>query len=231
MLRRIDDFKRRRPDIPISAWYSNPSAKWEATEPGQAWENSGRLADRITADLARQITTGALRPLPGPAAVAALTRRHDASDRTVYNARALLTRHGFLQAEGRRYVVAPIRRPVQGHRPALEPVDSAELCARRMRLIRTYWHLALKFDDPPISGSGNYEATWVTGQAMAGDGDTLMSMVLVALGDCGDDSHAWVSVATARDPASRDRAQLTQRLNCPRCDPQVRVITDPRPCP
>jgi hypothetical protein len=50
VLQRVDDFKRRRPDIPISAWYGNPSGKWEATEPGQEprpWVNATAMMNHL----------------------------------------------------------------------------------------------------------------------------------------------------------------------------------------
>jgi hypothetical protein len=51
-LNRIDRFTRRRPDIPVSPWYDNPSRKWESTEPGQEprqWASATAMIDHLEA--------------------------------------------------------------------------------------------------------------------------------------------------------------------------------------
>jgi hypothetical protein len=115
-----------------------------------------------------------------------------------------------------------------GDPPApLEPPGPDAPCAQRMRLARKYWHLLLKFDGPPTSRSGAYEATWAGGEAIAATEGELIATVLTELGDCGDEKHTWVTVSTVPDPVHPDRALVTQRLHCPYCDPRARVITDP----
>lgn len=51
LLNRIDAFKQRRPDIPISPWYQSVSGKWETTEPGRqaprAWVNGTDMMDHL----------------------------------------------------------------------------------------------------------------------------------------------------------------------------------------
>ena len=52
LLQRVDRFTARRPDIPVSAWFNNPSGKWEATEPGQEprqWVNGTAMMDHLEA--------------------------------------------------------------------------------------------------------------------------------------------------------------------------------------
>jgi hypothetical protein len=198
---------------------------------------SANRAQEIAADLARKITAGELRPYAELPPVAALTREYDVSDRTISNAKSLLAEHGFLKKEGRRLVVAASRAPrekpvaVAGSAHQLEPVDPGEPCALRMRLTRNHWHLVIKFDGPPTSESGAYEASWAGGYAAAGTEDVLMAMVLAALGDCGDEEHTWVTVSKDQDPASRSRELLTQQLRCPRCEPRDRVLAYPPDLP
>lgn len=202
------------------------------------WEQSGRLAEKIAADLAGKITVGELRPYAELPPVAALTRVYDASERTVSNAKSLLAGYGLLKVEGRRLVVAASRATREGPArmtgstpPRLEPLDPDEPYALRMRLIRNHWHLVLKFDGPPTSGSGAYEASWAGGHAVAGTEDELMAMVLTELGDCGDEKHTWAPVSKIKDPVNSGRALVTQRLHCPYCDPRERVVTDPPDLP
>jgi Bacterial regulatory proteins, gntR family len=197
------------------------------------WRESANRARQIAADLARKITAGELRPYAELPPIAALTREYDASDRTISNAKSLLAGHGFLKKEGRRLVVAASRaareRPpvVNGSVPRLEPLDPGEPYALRMRLTRSHWHLVLKFDGPPTSESGAYEASWAGGYAAASTEDALMAMVLAALGDCGDKEHTWVTVSKDQNPASHSRALLTQQLLCPRCESRERVLASP----
>lgn len=51
LLDRIDAFKARRPDIPISPWYQSESGKWETTEPGRevprAWVNGTTMMEHL----------------------------------------------------------------------------------------------------------------------------------------------------------------------------------------
>lgn len=52
MIERVDRFKARRPDIPISPWYASASEKWESTEPGQEpkqWVNATAMMDHLEA--------------------------------------------------------------------------------------------------------------------------------------------------------------------------------------
>jgi hypothetical protein len=52
LLERVDAFKRRRPDIPVSPWYASPSGKWECQEPGQEpkpWVNGTAMMDHLEA--------------------------------------------------------------------------------------------------------------------------------------------------------------------------------------
>jgi hypothetical protein len=51
LLNRVDAFKARRPDIPISPWYQSASGKWETTEPGRqeprAWVNGTAMMEHL----------------------------------------------------------------------------------------------------------------------------------------------------------------------------------------
>jgi hypothetical protein len=189
------------------------------------WENSGRLDHRIAASLARQITTGQLRPYADLPPDTALMRQHTVSRGTIGNAKRLLAAHGLLLLELSRLVVAP------GHAP--QPPAPARPPALTRRMTRDYAHLVLKFSPPPVSQSGRHEATWAdgdgvtAGEATADTEPELIAKVLDALGDCGDDKHTWVEVDRARHPLDPGRSLLTQRLNCPYCDPRARVLTDP----
>ena len=52
-LKRVDRFRARRPDIPISAWHDNLSGKWESQEPGQQepvqWDSAAAMMDHLEA--------------------------------------------------------------------------------------------------------------------------------------------------------------------------------------
>lgn len=115
--------------------------------------------------------------------------------------------------------------------PPLGLLKSTEPYALRMTLIRRYWHLALKFSNPLVSELGQYEASWVGGNAAAGTEAALLEKVLEAMGDCGSDGHLWESRSETRDPADNDNVLLTQTLTCVFCDPRQRVITIYHPHP
>jgi hypothetical protein len=51
LLDRVDAFKARRPDIPISPWHQSESGKWETAEPGRkeprAWVNGTAMMEYL----------------------------------------------------------------------------------------------------------------------------------------------------------------------------------------
>jgi hypothetical protein len=94
--------------------------------------------------------------------------------------------------------------------------------------MRRYWHRVLKFYHPYISDSGRHEATWTGGSAVADTEAELLEKVLDAMGDCGSDSHSWVTVSERREG---DSVVLTQQLSCPYCDEREQMITVYHPQP
>jgi hypothetical protein len=52
-LERVDRFRRAHPEVKISAWHNNPSAKWEVSEPDKAAVAYDR-ADVMMDDLERR---------------------------------------------------------------------------------------------------------------------------------------------------------------------------------
>lgn len=109
--------------------------------------------------------------------------------------------------------------------PQLAPIDPNAPYALRMMLIRRYWYLTLKFSNPFISDSGHYEVSWNGGRCVEDTEAELMTKVLEALEDCGDENHFWKTVSEKREPVNRDNVLLVQRLECVFCDERERVIT------
>lgn len=103
----------------------------------------------------------------------------------------------------------------------------------RIMLQARYQHLVLKFLAPPVTGSGQYEASWTGGKAESGTGEDLLRIVCDQLQDCGTARHDWLTVSETRDPNNEDNILRTQRLECAYCDPRERVITvcSPRDLP
>jgi hypothetical protein len=112
--------------------------------------------------------------------------------------------------------------------PRLAPIDPAAPYALRMMLIRRYWYLTLKISNPIISESGHWEASWNGGQTQADTQATLLTKVLEAFEDCGDENHLWETTRETLDRAS-GQILLTQRRVCAFCDAKERVITIYRP--
>lgn len=115
--------------------------------------------------------------------------------------------------------------------PQLAPLDPSQPYALRMALVRRYWHLVLKFTHPYLSDSGRYEASWISGDAVADTETELLAKVLEAMGDCGDEKHMWITKSEVRDPLKNDNLLVTQRLHCPYCDKRDRTITIYHPQP
>lgn len=115
--------------------------------------------------------------------------------------------------------------------PPLAPPDPSQPYALRMRLIRRYWYLNLKYSNPLISESGKHEASWIGGDAAADTEAGLLEKVLEAMGDCGSEGHLWESRSETRDPVDNDNVLLTQRLTCAFCDERERVIIVYHPHP
>lgn len=103
--------------------------------------------------------------------------------------------------------------------------------AARSTLAARYGHLVLKFTHAYLSDSGQHEASWIGGAARADTEHELLALVRAAMGDCGGDGHLWVTEDIKRDPADSDNALIIQRLKCPDCPQQERVITLYHPQP
>jgi len=97
----------------------------------------------------------------------------------------------------------------------------------RAMLTARYQHVALTFTEPPLSGSGLFEAKWNGGQVEADTEEELFRTLLEELQDCGSQRHDWATVTDKPDPADPAKTLRTQRLECAYCDPRVRVITVP----
>jgi hypothetical protein len=105
--------------------------------------------------------------------------------------------------------------------------------AERAVLIARYGHLVLKFTPSYLSDSGNHEASWIGGTVAAGIESELLALVRAAMGDCGGESHLWVTDDIKRDPGDGDNLLVIQRLKCPDCPEQEQTITlyHPQPTP
>lgn len=206
------------------------------------WEASGNMAQKVAAGIARKIATANMQHYDDLPDNSVLSDEYDVSKRTVTAAKRILGQHGILVLEGGRYYVALSRQPPdtrktgEAHRmeepsPPLAPPSPNEPYALRRTLIRRYGHLTLKFSNPLISESGNYEASWIGGNAEAHTEAGLLEKVLEAMGDCGSDGHIWETRSEARDPLDNDNVLLTQKLACVFCDERERVITICHPHP
>jgi hypothetical protein len=113
--------------------------------------------------------------------------------------------------------------------PDVTHADSSTPAGLRIILAARNQHLVLKFTSPPVSEK--YEATWISGSAVAHSEDELLVKVLEALQDCGRKKHHWITKSEIRDPENPDNILCTQRLECVRCDSRERVITVSSPLP
>jgi hypothetical protein len=115
----------------------------------------------------------------------------------------------------------------------VEDDDQSAYCAARATLVARYGHLVLKFTPSYLSASGQYEASWAGGAVSAGTEHELLVLVRAAMGDCVGEGHLWVTEDINRDPADSDNVLISQRLECPGCPAQERVITlyYPQPTP
>lgn len=224
------------------------------------WEASGNMAQMVAAGIARKIATGNMHRFEDLPQISALAAEWGVSERTVSAAKSILGSHGILALENRRYYVAYLGNPetsgatckarkftnrysmasaqeiekeahMEEQAPPLAPMGPSQPDALRMTIIRRYWHLVLKFTPPYLSDSGNYEASWIGGSAVADTEAELLAKVLAVMGDCGGEGHLWVSESETRDPVNRDNVLLTQRLKCSFCDERERVITVYHPHP